>query len=246
MTINRENLINKVRALLQKTMANGCSEAEALAALAKARAMIDAYEIDDNELTLTREEKAVLREDTEHDPHAVKRFLLSAVADFAGVKCWLKSGRQGGHTFCGMASDIDLAQWLLAHLSQFVLVELFGYLHKQIMPKGQRRRMINGFVLGCTGRISARLRELTAQSARNDATRARDPRVADHAGGSRALVLAEIKRDAIKATMAAAGIQLRSRSSSRVSNADAHSAGRAAGDRATFGRPVGSGNLRLR
>jgi hypothetical protein len=244
MTIGRENLIGKIRALLAKTMANGCSEAEALAALAKARAMIDAYEISDDELALTREEKAVLREDSKHDPHAVKRFLLSAVADFAGVKVWLRSGRQGGHTFCGMASDIDLAQWMLAHLSQFVLVELFGYLQKQITPKGQRRRMINGFVLGATGRISARLRELTVASKTAASKQAHYDIIAT--GQSRAMVVAEIKRDAIAAAMRAAGVHLRSSTSSRVSNSDAHAAGRAAGDRATFGRPVGSGSLRLK
>jgi len=39
MTIERESVLNKIRALLAKTMENGCSEAEALAALGKAQAM---------------------------------------------------------------------------------------------------------------------------------------------------------------------------------------------------------------
>jgi hypothetical protein len=43
MTIERETVLNKIRALLAKTLDNGCSEAEAVAALDKAQAMKDAY-----------------------------------------------------------------------------------------------------------------------------------------------------------------------------------------------------------
>jgi hypothetical protein len=44
-TINRDNLIQQIRALMNKTVTNGCTEPEALAALDKARAMMDAYEV---------------------------------------------------------------------------------------------------------------------------------------------------------------------------------------------------------
>jgi hypothetical protein len=45
MTTKRDELLAKIRALLAKTIENGCSEHEALAALSKARAMKDAYGI---------------------------------------------------------------------------------------------------------------------------------------------------------------------------------------------------------
>jgi hypothetical protein len=47
---NRESLLNKIRALLSKTRSNGCTEPEALAALAKASAMMSAYNVSDAEL----------------------------------------------------------------------------------------------------------------------------------------------------------------------------------------------------
>jgi len=56
MTENREALLNKVRALLAKTITNGCTQPEALTALAKARAMMDAYEITEEDLRLAKEE----------------------------------------------------------------------------------------------------------------------------------------------------------------------------------------------
>jgi hypothetical protein len=82
MTIERESLLNKIRALLAKTMENGCSEPEALTALDKARAMMDAYAVSESELSLTKEEKAILRREPpdSKDPHRIKWFLSRAVA----------------------------------------------------------------------------------------------------------------------------------------------------------------------
>jgi hypothetical protein len=62
---NRNSIIDKIKALLAKTTENGCTEEEALAALAKARAWIDAHEVTDDELQLSREEKAMLHDESE-------------------------------------------------------------------------------------------------------------------------------------------------------------------------------------
>jgi uncharacterized protein DUF2786 len=45
MTVERESILNKIRALLSKTLDKGCTEAEAMAALGKAQALQDAYAI---------------------------------------------------------------------------------------------------------------------------------------------------------------------------------------------------------
>ena len=58
---DRNSLLDKIRALMSKTAENGCTEHEALAALDKARALMDAYEITDTELQLTKAEFAILR-----------------------------------------------------------------------------------------------------------------------------------------------------------------------------------------
>ena len=57
---DRSSIIDKVKARVSKTTANGCTEQEMFSALAKARALQDAYDISDDELQLSREEKAVL------------------------------------------------------------------------------------------------------------------------------------------------------------------------------------------
>jgi hypothetical protein len=234
--MNRENILDKIRALLDKTTENGCTEAEMIAALAKARAMRDAYAVIDSELQLAKEEKAILREEPAdpNDPHGIKWRLASAVAEFCDCEAWARNHtRLRGFTFCGAVSDVEWAVWLLDHLTDFVSGELVLHLMTSLAPADERREVIKGFVIGATGRISERLRELSNPPA-------------DQTNNSRALVA--LKSSAIAEKMKECGIELRT-SRARCSSFDegAYGAGRAAGDGASFGRPVSgaAGALRL-
>jgi hypothetical protein len=162
MTINRDDLLGKIRALLSKTTENGCTEAEALAALDKARAMMDAYEVTEADLELTREQAAVMRgEGDARDPHKIKWQMASAVAAFCECRVWRN---RAGLVFCGLPADAQFAEWLLGSLAEFVRAELARHLMGSLAPRGERRFVINGFILGCAGRISQRLTDLTRQS----------------------------------------------------------------------------------
>jgi hypothetical protein len=135
--------------------------------------------------------------------------------------------------FLGLASDVQFATWLLDHLTSFVLVELTKHLMGDVAIDVQRRRVINGFVDGITWRISDRLRELCKPPATASAN-------------SRALVVT--KQGMIKAKMKELDIHLRTCSGSgRQHDAGSFAAGRSAGDRASFGRPVSgrAGTLRI-
>jgi hypothetical protein len=233
--MERDSLLDKIRALMSKTVANGCTEHEALAALDKARAMMDAYEVTDADLQLSKAESAILRKEPpgSKDLHGIKRGMATAVAKFCDCKVWRSPE---GLTFCGLKSDAQFATWLLDNLTQFVKAELMQHLIGSIASNSERRLVINGFVIGCTSRISARLNELCARS-----------ETAVVNTNARALVT--VKSTAIADKMKALGIHLRSsRSGGRQYDRDSFAAGRAAGDRASFGRPVSgaNGTLRLR
>lgn len=227
MSINRERLYDKIRALLAKTTENGCTEAEALAALAKARAMMDAYEVTVDDLKLAKEQAAILKgTDTRNDKHGIARYLVRAVSVFCDCDGWRKGD---GFVFCGTPADVQLADWLHHHLIDFVRVELFGYLAKNDhFARGERRRMINGFVLGCTARITNRVMQIVAEARAKQAT----------ASNARALVI--VKTDAIREAKQAAGITLTTRTRRSAYKYDNGSleAGKAAGNRATLARPV--------
>lgn len=217
----RQSILDKIKALMSKTVENGCTEHEALAALDKARAMIDAYEVTAEDLQLSREEKAAIHPArNSRDPHQIRRSLAMKIAAFCDCRCYVD--RKGMLNFVGMTSDTQFAHWLLDNLTWFVQLNLSKYLTGNISNDEDRKLMINGFVGGCCNRINERLKELTKQPIQVNAN-----------------ALMVIKGQAISDVLRAAGINLgKGRRSSRNIDRDAFDAGRVVGDKASFGRPV--------
>jgi hypothetical protein len=234
MTTERDNLLDKIRALLSKTIENGCSEHEALAALGKAQAMKDAYAVTEAELNLTKEEKAILRREPPgtRDPHRIKWLLTGAVARFCGCKAW-RTPHERTLTFSGLPSDAQFATWLLDTLTAFVQAELAEFLMDASPDKGERREAIRSFVVGCTDRISQRLDDLCKQS--------------ESVATSNAKALVVIKGQAVKAKIEELDLHFRACFGPCGAGDDSsYQAGKAAGDRASFGRPVSGRNATLR
>jgi hypothetical protein len=236
MTIEREKVLTKIRALLAKTLEAGATEAEAMAALEKAQAMRDAYAVTEAELNLTKEEKAILRSEPKgtKDPHRIKWQLLYGVCEFCNCKAWRKNRRKGGGlVLCGLPSDAQFATWLLDTLASFVHEELVHFLMDAAPSNEDRAQAIRGFVLGCCERITERLVELVEKSAT--------------VASSNAKALVVVKDQAIKAKMDELGIHLSCGSfSCGAFDSSSYQAGSAAGDRASFGRPVSGRNATLR
>jgi Protein of unknown function (DUF2786) len=235
MSVKREDLIKKIRGLMAKTVDRGCTEQEALSALDMVRALMDAYEVDEDELRLSKEETAILRKEPPDsiDPNNVKFYLMGAVAEFCSCQAWQTRTREGrAVTFCGLPSDAHMATWMLDSLAAFVLGELARHLMDTLPLRGERRRVINGFVEGICGRISERLDALRSQSAAAATSNGRE--------------LMVVKSAAVTDKMKACGIRVRCSYSSRQSDGASIQAGRSAGDRASFGRPVSGANAALR
>jgi hypothetical protein len=233
---DRNSIIEKIKALLAKTTANGATEAEMLSALDKASAMMDAYDITDADVREARDEAATLHAEPPDlkDPHNLKWRLSYGVAQFCGVQIY-RSSHQTGLKCIGMPSDAQLAMYLLDTLADFVFEELYAHLIGCLAPQNERRVIIRSFVEACCSRVNERLLALVERSK------------AARTSNGRELVV--VKDAAIKAFMKDNGIRLRTCSGSVPSTVDAAAqvAGRAAGDRATFGRPVtgATGVLRI-
>jgi hypothetical protein len=234
--MDRKSIIDKIKALLAKTTENGATEAEMMSALDKAAAMRDAYEISDEELALAKDEAVTLHADPPDlkDPHKIKWRLSYAVAQFCGVQIY-RARNEVGLKCIGMPSDVGLAVWLLDTLADFVFAELYSHLIGCLAPRSERRVITRSFTEACCERISDRMLALVKRSK------------TARTGNGRALVV--VKDAAIQAFMKEHDIRLRTCCgySSSNTNAAAQSAGRAAGDRASFGRPVSgaAGVLRI-
>jgi hypothetical protein len=85
---DRNSIIEKIKALLAKTTANGAAEAEMMSALNKASAMMDAYDITDADVQVAKDEAAMLHKGPPDlkDPHKIKWRLGYGVSQFCGVQ----------------------------------------------------------------------------------------------------------------------------------------------------------------
>jgi hypothetical protein len=198
-----------------------------LAALDKAAAMRDAYDITDEELQVAKDEAAMLHADPPDlkDPHKIKWRLTYAVSQFCGVQIF-RSRHETGLKCIGMPSDVQFAMWLLDNLADFVFNALYEHLIGCCAPASERRVIMRSFVEACCNRITDRLLELVKRSEKARTSNGRE--------------LVVVKDAVIKAYMKEHDIRLRTCCMGSSSNVDsaARAAGRAAGDRASFGRPV--------
>jgi hypothetical protein len=207
-----------------------------MAALGKAQAMKDAYSVTEAELNLTKEEKAILRREPPgtKDPYRIKWFLLYGVEKFCNCRAWRqRRDKGGGLVFCGLPADVQFATWLLDTLANFVQAEIFNHLMETEPGSEDRKEAIRGFVMGCTERVQERLLELCEQSAT--------------LASSNAKALVVVKDAAIQAKLDELRIHLSCGSSSCGTwDPSSYQAGKAAGDRASFGRPLSGRNATLR
>jgi len=224
----------KFAPLLAKTIDNGCSEAEAMSALSMAQAMMDAYNVTDEDLAETKAETAI-KETMKNmrDPHHIRKLLVVRISEFTSTKVYTNQlkAQKYQYNFVGLPSDVEFAMWLTETLTMFVQKELKNYIWANdytSLPPNQKRPVIMGFVMGCARRINERLNELMVKS--------------EVAASDNANSLVVIKNALIDTKMKEMGLALREPRQRRTGiNNNSYGAGKAAGDRASFGRPVGQG-----
>lgn len=234
---NRSNIINKIRALLAKTVENGCTEAEAMSALSLAQTMMDAYDVSEADLNEIKQESAIKETMNDmRDPHHIRNYICVAISKFTHTKVWRHEfkSQKYKYNFVGLRADVDFAIWLTETLTMFVQKELKNYIwsngYTSLQPS-EKRVVINGFVFGCCGRITQRLVELVGNAAAS--------------ANKNALII--IQNALIEKKMQELGVKLRKpRDRGSKINDDSYSAGKNAGDKASFGRPVNGKSAVLR
>jgi hypothetical protein len=246
MTDQLKSVAARVRALLAKTVENGATEAEALAAAEKASELLQKYQLTLTDAELRSEGVTEERVDG-HQPASgkvdkkfnIKRNLSVAVARFCECKVWRSRGWKDEQlVFLGLRSDAEFAVWLVDSLTLFVSTESARYVASRDWPDGPTRwKARASFIDGCCSRISGRLYKLASERDKSDAKTA--------TGTSLVVVKGALVTEAHEKARKALGLH-KSRSRGRdISDGGAFAAGAAAGERAAFGRPVnGNGHVR--
>lgn len=213
---DRAKLFAILKALAAKTVANGCTEAEALAALEMFNKLMADNEVTADELkaegeTIEREEK------TADDRDRIRQMLVGGVSAFCQCAGW--RGSLDTFVFLGLKSDVIFAHWLLDTLADFVKRGLADYLQETWRPgmPSVRRLESTAFVMGCCETLAARLHALAET---------RDASIAAEKGAL------------IKRRMQELGIKLEMRGRMHSIDPFALSAGEERGAEAQFSKPI--------
>lgn len=232
MTEQQKKIAAKIKALLAKTVENGATEAEAFEAMSKARAWMDKYGLTKEQIELDAE--TIAAQKTKRDnfkTYVIKDHLALEVGRYCDCKVWL-SRKEDTMTFFGTEQDRQFAIWLIESLDLFVRNQTVRFMTERYNRAGAGPWDVQkGFMVGCISRINERLHQLS------------DEREQTARPNGRGKSLVVVKMALVNKAFSQIGVKLRSGSGSMgmKGNSSAFDAGRAAGDRATFNRPVNGG-----
>jgi len=211
----------RIQALRAKTIANGCTEDEALSAAAKVAELLDRYDLSLSDVEL----RAASCERHVYETHRKKRIpiddCIGAIAHFCDCRVWREKNAAGesSYVFFGLRPDIEVAHYLTELIDAAVRAELGRF--KTSADYGrlrhQERHLANAsFALGMVTSIA---QKLTAMKAGRDEV--------NHSTGRGLVVL---KTSVVDAEFDKLDMKLRTaRSSSRMVSVMAYEAGGAAG-----------------
>jgi len=198
-----DRLIGRIQALRAKTVDQGCTEPEALAAAEKVAEFLDRYGLSLSELDLQRQTCEGAAVETSRKRVGPVDDCVPAIAAFFDCRVWGEKGTGGTlrYVFFGLPADVAAARYLydLVELAFETETAMFrvGPTYAD-MPSGLRRTASNSFGIGLARGIAAKLD--TLRKTREGALRG---------AAGRDLVMA--KADLVEAELARLGLHLRAR-----------------------------------
>lgn len=221
----------KVRALLNKTVANGASEHEAAAAAAKARDIMDRYRLTLTDIEVKAE--AIVQETIDR-PHQLRvspaDYCLRGISALCGVKFWyMKSANSRRLAIFGQKPDIEMAKYLYEMISGVITVEELRWertAEYQMLQGSSRRSAPASFRIGMASRLNERLIKM-----------ARDLEPVAKTASGTALVL--VKNAAVEEAYAALNLNLKGKAlGGSARDSTGYFAGKKAAERVNLSRPI--------
>lgn len=170
-----DKLKARIVALRSKTVDNGCTEQEAVAAAAKVAELLDQYDLSLTDIEIRQDICERVEYETWRKNGIPLDGCIPAIADFADCRVWREKNPFGEnrYIFFGRQADVAVAHYLCDVIDRAMLTELarfkstVGYLRYRT---GSRKAVSNSFLLGMASSIAAKLRTMKDQ--RDEAHRA--------------------------------------------------------------------------
>jgi hypothetical protein len=220
----------RIKALTEKTVSNGCTEAEAMAAAEMVGRLLERYALTMEEVDVRAAACVQLAVSIGGQRRRPIDGCVTAIARFCDCKVWLaKSDEGSSYIFFGFEPDTALAGYLFSLIDHAMRNELAAFRARQKALKGTSLRAAStSFQQGMTVRLAARLDEMH---------RARDVSVAAQREAGTALML--VKQTMVEDAFRQTDIKLvtaAQRAKIPLNGAFRH--GLEAGDRVNLNRPV--------
>lgn len=229
---DREKLLDRIRHMQQRTVDNGCTEAEAMTAAALVAKLMDKFGFEQTDLELKLEPVTETSWFSKDKQLGRITYVTNAIAQYCDCKVWMSKRYTNGSLresiqFFGRESDVAVATYMthLLHTAMFSAWVDYRPTRPQHVKLTHARR---AFELGFCARVSKRLREMKAE---------RNASISPETGKTgQSLVV--IKNQVVTEAFAAKHLRLRTRPAMQAKSADAWISGAAAGDKVRINQGV--------
>lgn len=240
MTMNnsqRESIIERIRKLSKMTTERGCSEAEALSALAMANKLIQEYDVDQDELRIREDARGCIKDEFIEVKSVIGEWtrVMGAIQSLYNVKVWFES-REDDILGIGLVMKLKvvnvygfptdvaaaLAMTSICHTAIATESERWGKEHRVRSAKRHA-----DFQAGMAIRLAERIKEMKPA-----------PQMAT--GTSLMVLKDQLVKDEFAQYCREQGLRFRPMNARRINDQGAFNAGKAAGNRVDLG---GSGRV---
>jgi hypothetical protein len=222
----------RIRALAERTVSNGCTEAEAMAAAEMVGRLLERYALTMQEVDLRQARCVQVEVPLAGRQRRPIDGCVPAIARFCDCKVWL--ARDGGtprYIFFGFETDTALAGWLFQIIDRAMAAELQAFRRDRPALRGTGLRQAStSFQQGMAARLAERLEAMHS---------AREAEVAAQRQTGTALML--VKHRVVEEAFRDTGTRLVSGGRRALRQDAAFREGEAAGSRVNLNRPLRGG-----
>ena len=237
-TAELDRVKGRIRALTEKTVSNGCTEAEALAAAEMVGRLLERYSLTMSEIDVRATPCVELAVSSGGKRRRPIDGCIPAIGRFCDCKVWLARGDEGvSYIFFGFETDAALAKYLFGAVDAAIATESAAFRARNTSLRDVAlRRATESFQHGMAARVAERLETMHAERTASVAAQRSDGRA-----------LAVVKHDVVEAAFRELGTRLSSsRPTGRRVVGGAFQDGIAAGERVNLNRPLdGGGRARI-
>ena len=219
----------RIKALAEKTISNGCTEAEAMAAAEMVGRLLERYALTMDEIEVREERCAQVNVQIGGQRRRPVDCCVTAIARFCDCKVWFSRTEAGAtYVFFGVEADTSLAAYLLEVIDRAIRTEVASFRGRCQRLKGAAlRRALLSFQHGIAMRVAERL---------DDMQRSRDADSTEQRSTGTSLML--LKHQVVEEAFQETGIRLVSGGGLRQRVNAAFRHGVEVGNRVSLDRPV--------